>query len=79
VNAGGASPAILNAANEIAVAAFLDGRIGFLEIAAIVDDTLNRYDPPAPDTLDAVLAVDAEARAIAGERVEKGRVKDPMH
>lgn len=67
---GGARPAILNAANEVAVAAFLDGRIGFLEIAAIVEDTLDRYHPPAPETLDAVLAVDAEARALAGERVK---------
>ena len=40
LDAGGARPAILNAANEIAVAAFLEGRIGFLEIAAIVADTL---------------------------------------
>lgn len=78
VEAGGGRPAILNAANEIAVAAFLAGRIGFLEIAAIVDDTLSRYDPPAPETLDAVLAIDAEARSIAGERVQKGRVKDPV-
>ena len=78
VNAGGGRPAILNAANEIAVAAFLAGRIGFLEIAAIVDDTLQRYVPPAPDTLDAVLAVDAEARRVAGERVGKGRVRDPV-
>jgi 1-deoxy-D-xylulose-5-phosphate reductoisomerase len=70
VEAGGARPAILNAANEIAVAAFLARRIGFLEIAAIVADTLSRYDPPAPLTLDAVLAVDGEARRIAGERVE---------
>ena len=70
VDAGGARPAILNAANEVAVAAFLDGRIGFLDIAAIVDDILQRYDPPAPETLDAVLAVDAEARRKAGERVE---------
>ena len=68
--AGGARPAILNAANEIAVAAFLDGRVGFLEIAAIVADTLDRYDPPAPDTLDAVLAIDAEARIRAEERVK---------
>jgi len=68
--AGGAAPAILNAANEIAVAAFLDGRIGFLEIAAIVADTLARYQPEAPDTLEAVLAVDAEARAAARARVE---------
>ena len=70
LNAGGARPAILNAANEIAVAAFLAGRIGFLEIAAIVADTLDRYDPPAPETLEAVLAVDAEARRLADERVE---------
>ncbi len=69
LEAGGARPAILNAANEIAVAAFLARRIGFLEIAAIVSDTLERYDPDAPDSLDAVLNVDAEARIIAGERV----------
>ena len=69
LEAGGARPAILNAANEIAVAAFLDRRIGFLEIAAIVADILERYDPPAPGTLDAVLAIDAEARALAGQRV----------
>ena len=68
--AGGARPAILNAANEVAVAAFLAGAIGFLEIAAIVDDTLQRYDPAAPETLDAVLAIDAEARSRAGERVK---------
>ena len=65
LDAGGARPAILNAANEVAVAAFLAGRIGFLEIAAIVSDTLDRYDPPAPATLDAVLAIDAEARRQA--------------
>ena len=72
LDAGGASPAILNAANEVAVAAFLAGRIGFLEIAAIVADTLSCYDPPAPETLDAVLAIDAEARALADERVKEG-------
>ncbi|AOH85107.1 1-deoxy-D-xylulose 5-phosphate reductoisomerase [Sphingomonas panacis] len=70
LDAGGARPAILNAANEIAVAAFLDRRIGFLEIAAIVEDTLIRYDPPAPGALADVLAVDAEARVIAHERVK---------
>lgn len=67
---GGARPAILNAANEVAVAAFLKGGAGFLEIAAIVADTLERYDPAAPGTLDDVLAIDAEARIIAGERVK---------
>jgi 1-deoxy-D-xylulose-5-phosphate reductoisomerase len=71
LEAGGARPAILNAANEVAVAAFLGGRIGFLEIAAIVADTLERYDPPAPETLDAVLAIDRAARALADERVKE--------
>ncbi len=70
LEADGARPAILNAANEVAVAAFLARAIGFLEIAAIVADTLDRYAPAAPDSLDAVLAIDAEARAIAGERVK---------
>ncbi len=68
--AGGARPAILNAANEVAVAAFLDGRARFLEIAAIVADTLARYNPVAPDTLDQLLAIDAAARRLAGERVK---------
>jgi 1-deoxy-D-xylulose-5-phosphate reductoisomerase len=74
--AGGARPAILNAANEVAVAAFLSGRIGFLEIAAIVADTLDRYDPPAPGDVAAVLAVDAEARRLAEAGIAKGRVKE---
>jgi 1-deoxy-D-xylulose-5-phosphate reductoisomerase len=73
LDAGGARPAILNAANEVAVAAFLARRAGFLEIAAIVRDTLERYDPPAPTDLEAVLAIDAEARVLAAERV-KARV-----
>ena len=71
VEAGGARPAILNAANEVAVAAFLGGAVGFLEIAAIVADTLERFDPPAPQTLDAVLDIDREARRLAAERVEE--------
>ncbi|HXH14724.1 MAG TPA: 1-deoxy-D-xylulose-5-phosphate reductoisomerase [Sphingomonas sp.] len=70
LDAGGARPAILNAANEVAVDAFLKRRICFLEIAAIVEDTLSCYDPAAPDSVDAVLAIDAEARSLAGERVK---------
>jgi 1-deoxy-D-xylulose-5-phosphate reductoisomerase len=69
--AGGARPAVLNAANEAAVAAFLTGRIGFLDIAAIVGDTLDRCDPPAPETLEDVIAIDARARAAAGAVMEK--------
>ncbi|PCD03022.1 1-deoxy-D-xylulose-5-phosphate reductoisomerase [Sphingomonas spermidinifaciens] len=70
LGAGGARPAILNAANEVAVEAFLKRRCGFLEIAAIVADTLDAYDPPAAHDVDAVLAVDGEARRIAAERVK---------
>ncbi|HWH17767.1 MAG TPA: 1-deoxy-D-xylulose-5-phosphate reductoisomerase [Allosphingosinicella sp.] len=63
---GGARPAILNAANEVAVASFLDNRVGFLDIAAIADKVLESFNPPAPSTLDEVLAIDAEARSVAG-------------
>ncbi|WAT18651.1 1-deoxy-D-xylulose-5-phosphate reductoisomerase [Aurantiacibacter sp. MUD11] len=69
-HAGGAAPAVLNAANEVAVAAFLAGQVKFTHISAIVARTLDNYAPPAPETLDAVLAVDAEARARAGEMLE---------
>jgi 1-deoxy-D-xylulose-5-phosphate reductoisomerase len=56
---------VLNAANEVAVSSFLSGQIGFTRIAAMVEEVLNRYDPPAPSVLDDVLAVDREARAVA--------------
>ena len=62
-HAGGAVPAVLNAANEIAVAAFLGGKLAFTGIAAQVEEILGRFAPPAPRSLADVLAVDAEARA----------------
>ena len=67
---GGARPAILNAANEVAVAAFLNRRLGFLEIAMIVREVLERYDPPAPGGLDDVLAIDRAARLAAEQILE---------
>ena len=67
---GGAAPAVLNAANEVAVAAFLDGQIRFTQISAIVARTLDSYAPPAPTSLDDVLAVDGEARMRAREIME---------
>jgi 1-deoxy-D-xylulose-5-phosphate reductoisomerase len=67
---GGARPAILNAANEVAVAAFLDRRISFGRIADIVERVLDRYCPPAPQSIEDVLAVDREARQMAGEELE---------
>ncbi len=68
--AGGAAPAVLNAANEVAVAAFLAGHIAFTRIAAMVEDVLSRYSPPAPQSLDDVLAVDVAARAQARALME---------
>jgi 1-deoxy-D-xylulose-5-phosphate reductoisomerase len=69
--AGDASAAILNAANEVAVAAFLAGRIGFLDIAMIVEDVLNRYSAPMPACMDDVLHADATARVMAGDVMER--------
>jgi len=63
--AGGAAPAIFNAANEVAVAAFLNGRLPFLAIHRLVDLALQAFDPQDPASLDEVLAVDADARRIA--------------
>ncbi|TFI60213.1 1-deoxy-D-xylulose-5-phosphate reductoisomerase [Sphingomonas parva] len=62
---GGAAPAILNAANEIAVASFLEGSIGFLDIASISAETLRCCTPPSPASVEEVLEIDREARAVA--------------
>ncbi|MCY4395925.1 MAG: 1-deoxy-D-xylulose-5-phosphate reductoisomerase [Rhodospirillaceae bacterium] len=67
LDAGGAAPAVLNAANEIAVAAFLDGRIAFLEIAETVEETLSRGPQHEIRSIDDVLGVDRAARRIAHE------------
>ena len=64
---GGCAPARLNAANEVAVAAFLERRIRFPEIARIIEDTLDREPSAAVENLDAVLAADAQARALAND------------
>jgi 1-deoxy-D-xylulose-5-phosphate reductoisomerase len=64
--AGGGAPTILNAANEVAVAAFLQRRLGFLDIAVIVEQVLSEIGPMAADGLDAVLELDAQARDVAG-------------
>ena len=64
--AGGTAPAILNAANEVAVAAFLQGRIGFTQIPRIVARTLEQLPSQAVSDLEQLLAVDREARSLAG-------------
>jgi 1-deoxy-D-xylulose-5-phosphate reductoisomerase len=61
---------VLNAANEVAVAAFLDRRVAFLDIAAIVEQTIERYDPPAPELIEDVIAIDQEARHKAAEAMK---------
>ncbi|SFA64785.1 1-deoxy-D-xylulose-5-phosphate reductoisomerase [Metapseudomonas otitidis] len=72
--AGGSAPAMLNAANEIAVAAFLGRRIRFTEIASIIDEVLNREAALAVESLDAVVEADARARAAAQQwLVRNGR------
>ena len=69
-------PAVLNAANEVAVAAFLDRKIGFLDIAATVSETLERVESQGlvagaanGDTLENAQATDTLARRVAGEVV----------
>ncbi|MCX8017618.1 MAG: 1-deoxy-D-xylulose-5-phosphate reductoisomerase [Rhodocyclaceae bacterium] len=69
--AGGDAAVVLNAANEVAVAAFLDGRLPFLGIAKVIGATLDVL-PPAPlPNLAAVFAADARARDVAGECVAR--------
>ncbi len=63
--AGQGAPCILNAANEAAVALFLARRLGFLDIATVVEETLQRLGAPAVDGLDDVIALDTAARAEA--------------
>jgi 1-deoxy-D-xylulose-5-phosphate reductoisomerase len=71
---GGAAPIVLNAANEVAVAAFLAGQMAFTDISALVEQILGRDPPPPPQSLDDVLAVDALARARTAEMLELVRV-----
>ena len=64
--AGGGAPTILNAANEIAVGLFLEKRLRFLDIAAVVDETLSRLGAPEAADLPTIMAHDAAARSEAG-------------
>jgi 1-deoxy-D-xylulose-5-phosphate reductoisomerase len=73
--AGGVAPAAMNGADEVAVAAFLSGRIGFLDIAATVEETLARMDrqnllrPAENDAVESARVTDATARRVAGDVV----------
>ena len=63
--AGNSAPAMLNAANEVAVAAFLDGRVRYLEIASIIEEVLNLEPVVAVNDLEAVFTADGKARELA--------------
>lgn len=65
LRAGGGGPTILSAANEVAVDAFLSRRLGFTDIAALVEAVLDRLGSPAADTLDDVMELDGAARRAA--------------
>lgn len=64
-NAGGTMPAVLNAANEVAVSAFLERRIGFHRIADVIGETMNRHEPVMNPKLEDILSADREARRTA--------------
>jgi len=66
-NAGGTAPAVLNAANEIAVAAFLDEGLPYLQIAEVVEGALNTVPSVSADSLEIILDADAKARQIAND------------
>ena len=70
---GGTLPAVMNAANEIAVAAFLDRKVRFPEIWKIVEDVMEQHPPVAHADLDAILGADQWARAQAQGRVESAK------
>ena len=67
LRAGGSAPGALNAANEVAVAAFLDGQLRYTDIPRVCEDTLARIRVTPLDNLAAVIACDAGARALARE------------
>ncbi|WP_339070752.1 1-deoxy-D-xylulose-5-phosphate reductoisomerase [Pseudomonas idahonensis] len=69
--AGGSAPAMLNAANEVAVSAFLDRRIRYPEIASIIEEVLVLESVVAVNELDAVFAADAKARSLAEQWLQR--------
>lgn len=69
--AGGTAPAVLNAANEIAVSAFLQRRIGFLAIPALVEQTLDALPTTPATSLEVLHEVDREARHLAGQSIQR--------
>ena len=73
MSAGGLAPAALNAANEIAVAAFLEGQINFVQIAQVVDAVMQSWCNTEPDALEEVYAADLSARDAALRQLSQVR------
>ena len=71
LRAGGTAPAILNAANEIAVTAFLDEKIAFTRIPEVVEETLNQIPSQPADSIDTILMIDDQARVAAQAQISK--------
>jgi 1-deoxy-D-xylulose-5-phosphate reductoisomerase len=73
LEAGGTTPAVLNAANEVAVEAFLEGRLAFLQIPRLIEETLGRQRRNSPVSLEAVLDAHSWARQEAQNIVDRGK------
>jgi 1-deoxy-D-xylulose-5-phosphate reductoisomerase len=71
IEAGGSMPVVMNGANEIAVESFLNCRIGFLQIPAVIEKTMDAHKPFQPDGIEAVMEADAWARRTAEKEVER--------
>lgn len=71
MEAGGSAPAVLNAANEVAVSAFLQGQVGFLSIPSLVEHALSTLPNLPADTLEALLAADAHARQVTESAISR--------
>jgi len=72
---GGSAPTILNASNEVAVAGFLDGRLGFLDIPRVVAETLEKMPSGVIGSVDDVLSIDAAARQVAKDIMSDTRLR----
>ncbi len=75
LQAGGTVPAVLNAANEVVVAAFLDGALQFLDIPRILGEVLDAHVPLVAKDLDTLLAADRWARKQAGKRIDSAEAR----
>jgi len=70
INAGGIMPTVLNAANEIAVDAFLNERVRFTDIPVIIERCMQQFEVRPADSLDIILDVDQQARAVSQQIIE---------